>query len=84
MPLNSSQISDVEQWIRSHALNFECACCGKKEWNIQNELAFTLMIETQGGRINYLGGYPMLAVTCINCGYITFFNAIQMGVMAQN
>lgn len=83
MPLSSSQKQDIEQWIRSHALTFECACCAAKEWVIQNELAFSLIVEPEGGRINYLGGYPLVAVTCKNCGYTTFFNAIQMGIMAS-
>lgn len=84
MSLNSSQISDIEQWIRSHALNFECTCCGKKEWNINKELAFALIVESQGGRIDYLGGYPMVTINCVNCGYISLFSATQIGVMAQN
>lgn len=83
MPLSSSQLEDVERWIRSHGLFFQCACCSGKEWTIQQELAFALTVEPQGGRINYLGGYPMVAITCNNCGYTTFFNAIQMGVMAR-
>lgn len=83
MPLSSSQLEDIEQWVRSHSLIFQCACCGRKERTIQKELAFALTVEPQGGRINYLGGYPMVAITCNNCGCTAFFNAIQMGVMAR-
>jgi len=84
MPLSSSQVEEVGRWIRSHALLFECICCGKKEWNIQKELAFPLTVESQEGRINYLGGFPMVAVTCKKCGYTAFFSAIQMGIMVRD
>ena len=84
MPLSDSQVRDVEQWIRSHAVSFECVCCAGKQWTIQRELAFALTVESGGGRINYLGGYPMVATTCNNCGYTSFFNAIQMGLRARN
>lgn len=84
MPLTDSQVEDIERWIRSHALMFQCACCGAKEWVIQRELSFALTIEPQGGRINYLGGYPMVVITCKNCGYTVLFNAIQMGMMESS
>ncbi len=84
MPLTSSQLRDVEQWIRSRGLVFQCACCGGRDWTIQKELAFTLTVEPDGGCINYLGGYPMVATTCNNCGYTAFFNAIQLGLMARS
>jgi len=84
MLLSDSQVHDVEQWIRSHAVSFECICCARKQWTIQRELAFALTVESGGGRINYLGGYPMVAATCSNCGYTAFFDAIQMRLMARD
>ena len=59
---------DVEQWIRSHAVSFECVCCGGKQWTIQKELAFTLTVEPGRGRINYLGGYLLPCSAYWNSG----------------
>ena len=84
MPLDSSQLDSVRQWIESHSPILNCAGCGGREWAIQNELAFSLLVEPKDGSINYKKGYPMVAVTCKNCGYTVFFNAIQMGLMGHH
>jgi len=84
MPLDESQLENVRQWIESHSPLLTCAGCGGNEWAIQNELAFSLLVEPQDGSINYKKGYPMVAVNCKNCGYTVFFNAIQLGIMGRS
>ena len=83
MPLNSSQLDYIRQWIESRSPILNCPGCGGREWAIQNELAFTLMVEPADGQINHNKGYPMVAVTCKNCGNTVFYNAIQMGIMGM-
>lgn len=84
MPLDSSQLDIVKQWIESHSPILNCSGCGGIEWAIQNELAFSLLVEPRDGSISRNKGYPMVTVTCKNCGYTVFFNAIQMGIMERS
>jgi predicted nucleic-acid-binding Zn-ribbon protein len=83
MPLNSEQLDCVKEWIEERSPVLSCSGCGGRDWSIQNELAFALLINAEDGQINHRKGYPMVAVTCKNCGYTAFFNAIQMGIMPQ-
>lgn len=83
MPLSISQLDSVKQWIESHSPILNCSGCGGREWAIQSELAFTLLIDSKNGQINHGKGYPMVAITCKNCGYTVFFNAIQIGLLSQ-
>ena len=84
MPLEGSQLDTIKEWIEEHAPLLTCAGCGSNQWAIQNELAFSLLVEPQDGSINYKKGYPMVAVNCKNCGYTVFFNAIQLGIMGRS
>jgi len=68
MPLDSSQLDSIRQWIESRS----------------PILNFSLLVEPKEGNINYKKGYPMVAVTCKNCGYTVFFNAIQIGIMGRS
>ena len=83
MPLKSAQLDSVKQWIESHSPILSCSGCGGRGWAIQNELAFSLLINPESGQINHHRGYPMVAVTCQSCGYTVFFNAIQIGIMPK-
>ena len=83
MPLDSSQLESIKEWIESRSPMLTCTGCGDSEWAIQNELAFSLLIEPSNGKIDYKKGYPMVAVTCKNCGYTVFFSAIPMGIMGR-
>ena len=81
MPLTSSQLENIKQWIESRSPILNCAGCGGREWAIQNEVAFALLVEPKDGHIDYHKGYPMVVINCKNCGYSAFFNAIQLGIM---
>ncbi len=83
MPLNSEQLDCVKEWIEERSPVLSCSGCSGRDWSIQNELAFALLIDADDGQISQRKGYPMVAVTCKNCGYTVFFNAILMGIMPQ-
>jgi len=83
MPLDNPQLDGIKQWVESHSPILSCAGCGGNEWAIQNELAFSLLVEPADGKINRNKGYPMVVLNCKNCGYTVFFNAIQMGIMGR-
>ena len=79
MALSASEKERVIDWIRSHCAQLRCGC-DAMGWNLEPELAFSLMADSQSGRINYLSGYPLVVLTCDNCGRTLFFNAIKLGV----
>ena len=84
MPLDSSQLDSIKQWIESHSPILNCSVCGGNEWAIQGDLAFSLLVEPKDGSINRNKGYPMVALNCKNCAHAVFFNAIQMGIMGRH
>ena len=81
MPLTDAQKAMVEKWVTSRAPGFVCHACGAKTWGVQNDLAFTLMIDAETLRINREAGFPLAVVTCNNCGYTSFFSAVQIGLV---
>ena len=79
MPLSQSDQDKVKEWIGSRTPQLQCDC-GAKTWSIAPELAFPLMADSKTGRINYLSGYPLVIVTCNDCGRALFFSAMKLGV----
>jgi len=65
-------------------LNKSCDC-GAHNW-ILNDKIFELR-EFQGGGL-VIGGessvFPVITVTCKDCGYTYFFNAILLGVIEKS
>ena len=66
-------------WLKSHISVVKCAACGTGPLSVNSPLAMTNQMD-DGGHINYLAGYPLVAVVCQNCAHVMFFAAKQMGV----
>jgi len=81
MSLTDAQKAAIEDWMNSHAVKMVCPCCGGKRWSIQDDLAFPLMIDADTTRINRESGFPLAVVVCNNCGYASFFSAVQIGII---
>ena len=83
MPLNSSDQEKAKEWITSHSPQLQCDC-GSRNWTVGPELAFPVMADSHTGRINYLTGYPMVVVTCNDCGRMLFYSAMKLGVWSAD
>jgi predicted nucleic-acid-binding Zn-ribbon protein len=81
MSLTDAQKASIEDWLNSHAAEMLCPCCREKQWCIQDDLAFPLMIDPETARINRESGFPLVVVVCNNCGYASFFSAVRIGVI---
>lgn len=64
-------IDKVKQWIYNRT-QLQCPACEKRNFSIESKLAMTVTIDNETKRIDYLSGYPLIVVTCENCGYIIF------------
>ena len=70
-----------EKWTESN----QCPISGHNSWSISADIVqpatspSTMISPTQG---LMLGGraYPLVMVTCTECGYAMFFNAVVMGL----
>jgi hypothetical protein len=60
----------------------KCASCGNNRWEISDRVFE--MREFEGGNL-VVGGsiYPVIPVTCTQCGQAMFFNALKMGVITS-
>lgn len=60
-----------------------CAFCGNRRWNITSKVFQLMEFDLNG--LN-LGGatYPVIPVTCNNCGNTLFINAIAAGLLEPN
>ncbi|GAH58154.1 unnamed protein product [marine sediment metagenome] len=61
-----------------------CPICKHDDWGVSDR-TFEVRDFTGGGISVGGGSYltPVIAVTCDNCGYILFLNAMQLGVVKQ-
>lgn len=53
----------------------KCPICSNENWDISNRI-FTLR-----GVFKLSEAYPVVAVTCTNCGFSRFFNLIVLGIL---
>lgn len=86
MRLNDEQQERLRAKLRElDAQNRPCGLCGEQLWEI-SDTVFELR-EFFGGDVVLVTGstgsgiYPVIAITCGNCGNSTFLNALVAGVV---
>lgn len=59
-----------------------CSFCGNNTWNISSKIFELLEFNANGLQ---LGGsvYPVVPITCNNCGNTLFINALVAGLLEQ-
>ena len=57
-----------------------CPLCGNNHWNISDQVFQAIEFDYKG---ILLGGasYPMVSLTCDNCGNTYFINALKSGLL---
>ena len=62
----------------------ECAICGNSGW-LMGEVVGEMRHLNNSSRWmpNFGSSYPMIVLSCENCGYTLLFNAIVLGLMDQ-
>lgn len=63
----------------------ECPLCQQRRWSV-NDTIFQLL-EFQNGDLIIGGGqsiFPVIPLTCDNCGNVHFINAIKAGLIEPN
>ena len=82
MKLNQEQKEKLITKLEQPGWGNACAVCKQSHWNISDTI-FELR-EFQSGNL-VIGSqsiiYPVIAMTCANCGNTVFLNAIIMGVL---
>lgn len=77
--------SKVEEWLNEkwHGSK-NCVICGHNDWSAGETASRLGPYYHVDGTV--LGGgpvYPLLVVTCVNCGYTMLFNGIVMGLVPR-
>lgn len=76
---NSIDGNKIIQFLNEKWKNAKCPMCGAGNWNVDPHVVTTVSVEN---RSIQLGGrfFPLIPVTCMNCGNTIFVNAIVCGV----
>ncbi len=80
MPLSSEQQGKIKEALSS-VMHNPCAVCGSRNWELQSELYFISLFDTQykmpiEGKV-----YPVILVVCASCYNTLSFSARKMGLV---
>ncbi len=82
MPLNSADADKVQAWLQAKCTAMVCPCCGSNTWG-PGELG--AMLPMQGGNLTFNGSTtPVVPIVCQVCGFVRFFSAIMLGLVAPD
>lgn len=80
-PLPKELIEKAEQWVKEYWTQTQnCFVCGRDNWEIDNTLGAIGTVSYRGS-VDFTPVFPMVIVTCDNCGNTVFFNAVKIGLM---
>jgi hypothetical protein len=83
MPLDDKQKKQLQDFIELKIPGFaHCQLCGSKMWSL-SDTVWELKEFKRGTLV--IGGpiYPVISITCRNCGFTHFLNAIVIGITQQ-
>lgn len=77
---------EVIAYLNSKWKNQTCPMCGNRAWNVTEDKIFELREFNDGNLV--VGGpgssiYPVIPVTCGNCGNTIFVSALSTGLMKE-
>lgn len=81
LELSEGEKKKVQTWLASRS-RAACPVCAQRSFDIGPLLSTTVSMEPTTGRINYMAGYPLVAIFCNHCAHAMFFNAMAIGVVA--
>ncbi len=56
----------------------ECSVCGEEKWNLSDKIFAISHFGPEDQKNKQL--YPVVVLTCANCGNSLFFNAMSLGI----
>lgn len=81
--MTPDQHARATNWLNTHWTTPACPFHGATTWGVSETLAEVRNFAAGG--IQFGGGvYPLIIVTCQDCGYTVLVNAILAGVFGQN
>lgn len=78
--LTPEEIKQIQAWFISKVPQIQCTVCSTGPLTIEDHIVAPWATTPQGGWHTSIQ-YPMVQVTCTNCGHVHAFNANVMGVM---
>jgi hypothetical protein len=79
--LTKEELEKARAWILSHLKEgFACPVSGTSAWELApHYVQYVTGILTRAGNISY----PMVMLTCKDCGFTMFFNAVKIGLLPE-
>lgn len=78
--LSEAEQVRVQEWLEKRAGRFPCFCGGTSGWQLLPRVTIAPIWNPHTGRINYMDGYPAVALMCNSCGHLVYFSARRMGL----
>jgi predicted nucleic-acid-binding Zn-ribbon protein len=81
MPLDEKQRQNLQDFLRKKIPSFDpCPLCKNTKWTLSDTIWEMREFHKEG---LIIGGpiYPVISITCVNCGNTHFVNAIVAGIM---
>ena len=78
--LSEAEREKAVSWFNTRwTMQNGCPVCTTKKWQMSDHLVHSPVF---AGGAALFGGvvYPVLPLTCSNCGYTIYFNAVMMGL----
>jgi hypothetical protein len=79
--LTQDQFKQAVAWLDAHWTKRECPMHGPTQWSLDSQMG-AVPVQTPHGT-NLGSVFPLLVLTCANCGYTVFVNALAAGITGQ-
>lgn len=84
MELTQEDQDKIKNWVQQKAsTGLRCFVCGNQNWTIGSPAAMTVSIDVRTTRINYMTGFPLIALMCAHCAHTLWFSAAAMGLLTK-
>lgn len=82
MPLTSKQEKKVISHIRNKVTR-GCPMCGEKNWQIEADLQFMGMLDSEYLQPIEGSVYPAVTTVCDNCFHVVQYSAVKIGILEK-
>jgi len=81
MKLNPEQKARLFKKLQNPDWEFNCPVCNTSKWNTSDTVFEMREFVGSGAVAGSIQVYPVIPVSCANCGNTIFLNAITMGCL---
>ena len=78
--MRPENLQRATQWVKEHFSHTTCPGCGGHGFDLNSELFALLSLNDQTGAVSAGPVYPVVLLSCTQCGATLFVQALKAGV----